>query len=492
MARAEIPALIEAAKNQDAALLQQLLEDGANPDERQADGATALHWSTYHEDAIAAALLIDSNADVNASNRLGASPLYLAAKSGNASLLEMLLKAGANPNIAMPMGETPLMTASLSGTAEGVRFLLDAGANVNAREASRDQTALMWAAAQGHVNVARLLINAGADIETRSKTRPRLMYADATNGGAFDQGIMEKLGGFSALLFAAKNGNLEIARLLINAEADLETTAGNGASPLVVAVHSGHGSLARLLLEHGADANSMAAGYSALHAAILRGDLQTVNALLDHDADPNARLLRPTPVQRASEEWVLKTPLVGATAFWIAANFREAEIMKALAAKGADPFLTSEEKLSRPRERADRESYTARTIGGLESTVQSAIKGDSTRGRFYIQPNEDPAGEEQLALAAVITAAELGVDLNHRDFTQSSALHDAAVRNLPHIVRELVRRGADIDALNGRGQTPLDLAKAAESRPVFPPTDKTIPGPNAREVLQEFGAQASE
>jgi ankyrin repeat protein len=283
-----------------------------------------------------------------------------------------------------------------------------------------------------------------------------------------------------------------MARLLLNLGADIDGLAGNGTSPLVVAAHSGHGELARLFLEQGADTNAMEAGYSALHAAILRGDLDTVNALLVYGANPNERLLKPNPVQRASEDWVLKTPLVGATPYWIAASFREAEIMRALTDGGADPLLTNEEQWSLPRNRGDRDSYTPRVIGGLETTLQAAIKGDSTRGRYYVQANPDPAGEEQLALAAVRAAADQGVNLNHTDFTGSTALHDAAVRTLSNIIRELAERGADINALNARGQTSLDLAISAESRPNFFGFDTSIPGPSASEVLKGFGAVKSE
>ncbi|MDA1371738.1 MAG: ankyrin repeat domain-containing protein [Proteobacteria bacterium] len=495
IALAENPPLIEAARHQDAAAVRLVLASGADPDVSQSDGATALHWAVYQEDVDMLAALIQAGANVNITNRLGASPLYLAAKNGNAELIENLLRGGADPNLALPIGETPLMTAARSGTVEGVQQMLAAGADVNANEKTRGQTALMWAVAQGHVDVARALINAGANLEARSKVRPRLMYVEATNGYSFDPGIVEQLGGYSPLLFAAARGHVEVGQLLIRSEVDVNGVAGNGASPLVVATHSGHPDFARLLLSAGADPDAIGAGYNALHAAALRGDLETVEALLKYGADPDVRLKRPTPVQRASEDWALKTPLVSATPYWLAASFREAKIMSALEQGGANPLLTTEETFyKKGTSRADRlDPPEPKAVDGFASAVQAAIRGDSTRQRFNTIPNPDPVGEERLTLEAVIVAAEHGVNLNHFDFNESTALHYAAERNLPTVVRELAERGTDINALNGEGQTPLDVAIIMENTTDFFNFDlRPKPGPKPSEVLVEFGAVRSD
>ncbi|MDC1119510.1 ankyrin repeat domain-containing protein [Gammaproteobacteria bacterium] len=495
VAWAENPPLLETARYQNAEAVELLLASGADPDTRQNDGATALHWAAYQEDADMLAALVQAGANVNITNRLGASPLYLAAKNGNAELIERLLNAGADPNLALKIGETPFMTASRAGTVEGVRQMIAAGADVNAYEKSREQTALMWAVTQGHVDVVRVLVNAGANLEARSKVRSRLMYAESSNGAAFDQGVVEQLGGFSPLLFAAAQGNVEIGQLLISVGVNINGTAANGASPLVVATHSGHPDFARLLLEAGADPDAIGAGYNALHAAVLRGDLETVEELLVNGADPDVRLKRATPVQRASEDWALKSPLISATPYWLAAYYREAKIMRVLEQGGANTLLTNEEVFrEKGRTRADRlNPPVPKAVSGFASALQAAILGDSTRSRFYTQENPDPVGEERLALEAVIAAAEHGVNLNHSDFTESTAIHYAAARNLPTLVRELAERGADINAMNGRGQTPLDIALASEKSTDFFDFDaRPKPGPKPSEVLIEFGALMSD
>ncbi len=484
--------LIEAVRDQNSDAVRSLIAEGSDPNLAQADGATALHWAVHRENPELVTLLLEAGADINATNRMGASPLFIAARSGHTELIEQLLDAGANPDLQLTMGETPLMSAARAGSALGVSLLVEEGADVNVRENSREQTALMWAASQGHTEVARVLIEAGADVNAKSRVRSMLMFVDATNGGAFDKGQMENLGGFTPLHFAARNGHTDLAQVLISAGADIDLAAGNGASPLVIAAHSGHGELAVMLLEEGANPNAMGAGYNALHAAILRGDIAVVDALLVHGADPDVRVERATPVQRASEDWVLKTPTVGATSYWLAASFREADIMKLLADNGADPLQTNLEQFRRHRERAQRENPPEpEVIGGFASTIQAAVRGDSTRQRYYVQANPDPVGEERKALESVIVALEHGVNIEHTDFTKATALHDAAARNLATVVRELAERGAELNVVNSRGQTPLDLAIAAERRLGMGILAEETPdyvGPTARQVLEGFGA----
>ena len=485
-AAAADPPLIEAVKRQDAEAVQRLLSDGVEVDTRQPDGATALHWAAYRNDLETVDLLLRAGANVDAANRLGATPLWLAAGNGDAAMIARLLDAGADPNHALPEGETPVMTAARSGTAEGVRLLVAAGAEVNARETSRQQTALMWAVAQGQHEVVQSLLDAGADVEARSRVRPRLMYAAATNSAVYEQGVIENLGGFTPLLFAARHGDVASARLLLGAGADVDNPASNGASPLVMATHSGHTAFAQFLLAEGAEPDAMDAGYTALHAAVLRGDLTTVEALLAHGADPNIRLEKGTPTRRTSEDWMLRSSFVSATPFWLAARFREPAIMRALATGGADPRLTTTEVWEGVVERAGGVG-PPRVVGGFVTPVMAAMRGASDRERFFAF-GPDPAIEERRALEAVTVAADLGVHIDAVDFNGTAALHTAASRNLKSVVRFLGERGAALDVRNGSGRTPLDLALAASLRP----QNRRYPvwsGETAVDVLRQLGVK---
>ena len=138
-------------------------------------------------------LLIHAGADANTANDFRMTPLSLACTNGSAAFVELLLKAGANPNTPIATGETPIMTCASSGSADAVRMLIARGADVNAKEPSQNQTALMWAAAEHHPNVVRTLIEAQADLQAHTKK------------------------GFTALHFAAREGDLESTRLLLAA-----------------------------------------------------------------------------------------------------------------------------------------------------------------------------------------------------------------------------------------------------------------------------------
>ncbi len=479
--------LVEAVKSRDAHAVRALLAEGVDVNAPQADGATALHWAAYRDDLDTVTMLIESGANVNAANELGATSLWLAADNGSAPMIERLLVAGADPNVALPEGETPIMTAARTGSTDAVRLLIAYGAEVNVAERSRAQTALMWAVAQGHREIVEALLEHGADVAARSRVRPRLMHAANTNASQYDQGVMWNRGGFTPLLFAARHGDIESATLLLASGANVDDTAPTGASALVVAAHSGHRAFGAMLLDAGADPNAAGAGYTALHAAILRGDKMLVRELLGHGADPNARLEKGTPIRRASQDWAINPSLVSATPFWLAAYFRDPEIMRALVAAGADPRLTTTELWRPVYERAGGVGppYIA---GGFATPLMAAIRGASNRGRFFNTSLRDPDAEERNALETAELTVELSADVNAADRNGDTALHSAASRNFTTIVRLLAAQGADLDVANDAGRTPLALAIAAEATRARRVDATRFPSGNTAEVLRELGA----
>ena len=440
----------DAVKSQDWPALRALLDTGADVNAPQGDGATALHWAAYWDDLQMARLLITAGATVGTTNGLGVSPLWLACNNGSAVMIGALLDAGADPNAALPSGETPLMTASRTGSADAVRQLLTYGAvrqlltygavrqlltygaDANATESSHGQTALMWAVAQRHPAIVRMLLEHGANINDRSHVYQKVI---SSSGNADPSGVYDiAQGGYTPLLFAARQGDLESARLLVAAGADVNDAAPMGTSTLVVAALSGHGALAAFLLESGADPNAADAGYTAVHAAVLRGDPDLVTALMAHGADPNAPLMRGTPARRVSTDWTMGHNLIGATPLWLAARFREPEIMRVLAENGADPLVS-------------KDGATA---------VMAALQGGTTRGRFGV--SADRSEEARLTIAAVELALDAGADVDGTNERGDTALHIAATRRLDDVITLLAERGATLDVRNTRGQTPLSVA----------------------------------
>ena len=313
--------LVEAVKAQRWEAVGPLLAHGPDVNSTQGDGATALHWAVYWDEPETADALIRAGADVDAANDYEVTPLWLACANASGPMVERLLAAGADARATLTSGETALMACARTGSVDAAEALLSRGVEVDAREASESQTALMWATAQRHPAVVRLLLEHGADPNARSRVRreviSRRLQADLRYGersrSLGSDAEETDVGGFTPLLFAARVGDVESARLLLGAGADVNDTGPDGASALVVATHSGHGALARFLLDRGANPNAAIVGYTALHAAVLQGDLKVVEALLDHGASPNAQITQGTRVARNGQVLYLGEHLLGAT-----------------------------------------------------------------------------------------------------------------------------------------------------------------------------------
>lgn len=403
-----------------------------------ATAGAGLDTAVYNDDLETVQRLVRAGADVKAPNRYGVTPLSLACSNGNGAMVQLLLGAGADPNAALPGGETPLMTAARTGRMEAVQALLAGGANVNAKEESRGQTAIMWAAAEGHAEVVEALIKAGADFRARLDS------------------------GFNPMLFAARDGRTGVVKVLLNAGVDVNEpipprTAGArksqgrgapppGATALHLAVINAHYELAAYLLEAGANPNAILPGYAPVHILTWvrkpgGGDndpapygsgnmtsLEFLKRLKAHGADLNARMTRKVSVGLTG----LNT--LGATAFLLAARTADAELMRALAALGADPLIP--------------------TADGATPLIVAA--GLGTRS-----PGED-AGTESEVIEALQVALDLGNDINAVDNNGETAMHGAAYKNLPGAVEFLAAKGARMEIWNRKnkyGWTPLTIAE---------------------------------
>jgi uncharacterized protein len=441
--------IADAAEKQDRAALRTLLKQQADVNAAQPDGMTALHWAAYLDDLEIAKLLVNAKANVAVTNRYGVTPLSLACQNGNAPLVELLLERGADPNTTLRGGETVLMTAARTGRPGAVSALLKRGADVNAKE-RRGQTALMWAAADGHTEAVDLLIKAGADI--------RATLPDS---------------GFTAFFFAARNGQMDVVRALLKAGVDVNAAMeprrppakgpGKGTSALILAVENGYYELALALLEAGADPNDQRSGFTPLHVMTWvrkppRGEdrgmppppelgtftsLQFIRELVKRGANVNTRLVN-------GSGGLGKFTTKGATAFLMASSTADVPYMRLLLELGADPSIPNADKCT--------PLIVACGIG---------VGSDAAN---------EVAGEEPEVLEAAGLLLKLGADVNAVDVNGETAMHGAALKNLPKVVQFLADNGAKAEIWNKEnsfGSTPLMLAQG--HRPGnFKPSFETI------------------
>ena len=458
--------LIDAVNRGDHAAVRTLLRDKTLVNQPAADGTTALHFAVQANDAELVKILLAAGANVKTANRYGLRPLTLAAENGSEPVVSLLLKAGADPNTVTDAGEPVLMTAARTGSVDAITRLIAAGADVNARERWFGETALMWAAGENHAAAVQALVRAGADINARSRVIDAPVLEFPRSGGPNSP---FPRGGWTALMFAARQGAIDAARALADLGANLNLAAlpqtdvplkpeemrsadnGVGTSALVFAIINVHYDLAAVLLEKGANPNVLdLAGMGALYAAADMNSLQWVQGrpapilndkldgvdivrlLLQKGADPNARL-KTRPLKRHHDAGSTLNLGEGTTPLMRAARTGDVAVLKALLDGGANPFLT----------------LTDGTNALLLAAGQGygGVRGDGIR--IVVPTPEDAAGSVQLLL-------DRGVDIDSFNTAGNTALH-AAINRGDAVVKVLASRHARL-IKNKAGVTPLDLA----------------------------------
>ncbi len=377
-------------------------------------GSEALLRAAHEDDTTTVTKLLREGADVRYANDLGATALWAACENGSPAMTELLLRAGATPDAALLKGETPLMTAARGGYASVVAMLLRHKANVNAR-GPRDQTALMWAVAQKHATVVKQLIDAGADVHARTTAWTDMMAVPPHGYRPYNKAIPH--GRDTALLFAARAGDLESMQLLVAAGANVNDADAWGVSAVALAAHSGFTGMVSYLLEKGANPNACESGFCPLHIAILRRDTEMAGALLAKGADANAPLRTWTPTRRSSKDYHFEPELVGAKPYWLAARYASPEIMKLLARHKAEALAVHHSVKVTDATGASKEDRTDAILAAL---------GQGGGGPAWADFKRD----ETLVLACVKAAMEAGVQPSARAISAAKALRYTKVVTL--------------------------------------------------------------
>jgi uncharacterized protein len=409
-----------------------------------ADGTTPLAWAVYNDDLPAAQRLLHTGADPKLANRYGITPLSLAATNRNAPMTEALLKAGADPNAKLPSGITVLMTAARTGNPDVVRLLLDHGADINAKGNDYGETAVVWAVSENHAEAAQVLIAHGADVNARTNELKR----EKDRFGL--EGVLTILphGSWTPLMYAARQGSLEAARTLVDAGAKLDLADPDGTTALMLAIMNSHYDTAAMIVEKGADPNvTDAAGMAALYAAVDMNTLGEVfghpartstdklsaldlmKMLLAHGANPNAALKTPT-LQRAHTpgEPSLNE---GSTPLMRAAKNGDSPAIRLLLEHGANP-------------------------NAIQKNHATPLMFAAGLGRGTGAFTKDYATEADL-LESVKVLVAAGADINAVNDTGETPLHFGAQAS-DDIVKFLAEKGAQLDAKDKQGRTPVEMA----------------------------------
>jgi ankyrin repeat protein len=449
--------IADAAMNKNKDAVRSLLLKKTDVNAPQVDGTTALHWAVRADDLETADMLIRAGANVSAANREGVTPLMLAATNGSTRMLDRLIKAGANPNASLSkFGDTALMLVARAGNVEAAKVLIDNGANVDAMETWGGTTALMWAVSERHLDMVKMLIANHANVNARS------YFVPSAHGRGFEgavpeppkpnQAVDELAGGWmTPLLFAAREGDLEMSRTLIDAGANLNAIAGDGKDPLGLAIFNGQYELASLLIDKHVNVNhadaqrftplfwavdrrNMELGTNGFPWTVTIDPLPLIKKLLDAGADPNA-VVNNTPRGRNRNA---SPRIIFATALHRAAFAGDLELSKLLLSYGANPHAVS----------SDRESM-------LEAAAGLAL----IPGYQVSHPNA-----ERLEVCKLLV--ELGEDVNWADAYGITPLMVAANLGNTPLVQYLVDKGADLGAYD-LGKR-LDGAFMASVEPLMP------------------------
>ena len=555
-------ALHWAAQNGDVATLQVLLYAGANREATtRLGGYTALHLASQRGAGDAVRVLVEAGSNVNAVTSTGAGAIHFAAMAGRPDVIKVLLERGANVNAGDAYGgRTPLMFATAGNRVDAMKTLLRAGADLKAASAvvdyadrsrtddmeQRRRDRLIAAAKEPQPQQERQPASGGQRAATPRDTaaarsarpaeppdpdspvrsaRPAEppdpdspTEPDSTRSRGYGprplryEDWVGKQGGLTALHYAARDGQADAARLLLDAGADInQVTTGDHTSPLLIAVINGNYDLAMELLKRGADPKVASDdGAAPLFAAIncewaLRTwypqptafqqqqttYLELMEALLKAGADPNARL--ETHIWYAAyNAGRMGVDYSGATAFWRAAYAVDVAAMRLLVKYGADPNIptikpaegrfpgaANRSRDSSEADKGDPSGLPPVPVGGpaVHPLIAASGVGHGT-SRVGQQHRHVPDG---WLPAVKYLVDELKVDVNVRDHEGFNAVHNAAARGDNEMITYLVEKGADVMAVSRRGQTTVDMANGPQQRvQPFPETVALLEGLGAK------------
>ncbi len=435
--------LVAALKNQQSTTARALITQRVDVNAPDADGSTPLQWAAHWNDLEMVTALLAAGAKPTVANRYGVTPLHEAATIGSAAVVSALLRAGAKPDAAYGEGETALMLAARSGNLDSVKLLLEANADVNAAEKFRGQTALMLAANENHAAVVKALLAAGALPNTRSVEYTFQKLTGGAGGIIHDR----PQGGITALMLAARQGALEAGTALVAGGADLTLEEPQyGFTAMQTAIFNGHYAFAKMLIEKGAPVNDGSL-YIVIEMRNLAkytnrpnppetengvGHLDVLKLLVEKGADVNARYTKTVPPRQAQGN-INVAP--GSTALYRAVRSIDLASVKLLVDAGANPSLA--------------------LTDGSTPLMAAAGLGAPRGGDEEVTE----AGDRNDPVDVMKVLVDKGADVNAANDAGMTPMHYAVQRGVDRIIEYLASKGARFDVKNKQGRSPADLAR---------------------------------
>jgi len=561
-----LTALHWAAMNDSEEIVEVLLYAGATVRPlTRVGGYTPLHLAARSGHADIVKALLAAGADPDEFTTTGVTAMHFAAQANAGGAVRALVERGGDLNVPDKFqGRTPLIFASSRNATDAVAALIASGADVSAVTDLKDYTQRAEADNDDRARRARVRAAESGEevVDSRGRGGPPGAQAqsgqsppdstatpdpdepdpddpypdepvpadtpdpDEPDANADDEKPTEPpiralssneqigvQGGFTALHYAAREGHIATAQLLLGSGADVDQlSGGDQSSPLLVAVINGNYDLATIFLEHGADPNLVSDdGAGPLFATLnIEWSLRTwypqpqmfrsqktsyldlMKALLEAGADTNQRTS--THIWYAAyNAGRMGVDFTGATPFWRAAYATDVTAMRLLVEYGADPNIWTT-KLPRRRrsfslnpnpttnadeEEEDPSGLPPIPIGGLGIHPIHAASGVGFgTSRVAQQHRAVPDG---WLPAMKYLVEELGIDPNLRDMDGFSPVHHSAARGDSETILYLVDQGADVTLVSRRGQTTADMANSPEQR--------AQPHPATIALLEKLGSK---